>query len=114
MDEIFIKDLLLHGIIGVYEWERKQPQKILINVRLFTENRQAGKTDQIQDSIDYGELVRTISAFVEKSSRFTVEALAEDLALLCKKHPLVQKVIIRVEKPGVIKEASSVGVQIER
>lgn len=114
MDEIFIKDLLVQGVIGVYEWERKQTQNILINVRMFTDTCQAAKTDDIENCIDYGEMTQKIQSLIEKSARFTVEALAEDIANSCLNHPSVKKVIVRVEKPGVVKGTLSVGVQIER
>jgi FolB domain-containing protein len=114
MDEIFITDLQAHCIIGVHEWERNQPQNILVNIRMFTDTSQAARTDNISDCIDYGEMTRNIESFISKSSRYTVEALAEDIACLCLKHPSVKKIMVRVEKPGVVKDASSVGVQIER
>ncbi len=114
MDEIFIKDLLIQAVIGVYEWERKQPQNILVNIRMFTDTRLASRTDDIKDCIDYGEVTRKIQSFIETSSRFTVEALAEDIANLCLNHSSVKNVIVRVEKPGVVKGTSSVGIQIER
>jgi len=114
MDEIFIKDLLVQAVIGVYEWERKQPQNILINVRVFTDTRHAAETDDIKDCVDYGELTRQIHTFIEKSARFTIEALAEDIANLCLNHSNVKNVTVRVEKPGVVEGTSSVGLQIER
>jgi FolB domain-containing protein len=114
MDEIFIKDLLVLAVIGVYEWERKQPQNILVNIRMFTNTRHAAQTDDLKDCVDYGDMTRKIQSFIEKSVRFTVEALAEDIANLCLEHPSVKNVIVRVEKPGVVKGTSSVGLQIER
>jgi FolB domain-containing protein len=114
MDEVFIKDLLVQGVIGVYEWERKHPQNILVNIRMLTETYLAGQSDDIKDCIDYGDMAGKIRLFIEKSNRFTVEAIAEDIANLCLEQTGVNKVIVRVEKPGVVKGASSVGVQIER
>lgn len=114
MDEIFIKDLLIQTVIGVYEWERKKPQDILINIRLFTDTRRAAQTDDLKDCVDYGDMTRRIQSISEKSARYTVESFAEDIANLCLSNPLVNNVIVRVEKPGVVKGTSSVGVQIER
>jgi len=81
---------------------------------MFTDTRQAAKSDDIADCIDYGEMTRKIQTLIEKSSHFTVEALAEDIAINCLYHPSVKKVVVRVEKPGVVKGTASVGVQIER
>ncbi len=114
MDEIFITDLLANTVIGVYDWEREQPQNILVNIRMFTDTRHSAETDDIRDCIDYGEVTRQIQSFIENSTRYTVEALAEDLAKLCLNHSNVMNVIVRVEKPGVVKGTSSVGIQIER
>ena len=114
MDEIFIKDLMAQAVIGVFDWEREQPQKILVSVRLFTDTRQAAKTDDIKDCIDYDETANQIRTFIEKSARFTLEALAEDIARLCLTHTKIKNVIIRIEKPGIVKGTSSVGIQIER
>lgn len=114
MDEIFIKDLHVKTVIGVYDWERKQPQNVVINIRMLTDTRHSAKTDDINDCIDYGEITRKIQKFTEKSTRFTVEALAEDIANLCLNHARVNNVIVKVEKPGVVDGTTSVGVLIER
>jgi FolB domain-containing protein len=114
MDEIFIKDLLVRGIIGVNDDERRSPQDILVNIVLFADVRQAGETDQIEFSVNYRTIAKKVIAHTEKSQRFTVEALATDLAGLCLAEPNVQKVRVRVEKPGAARFARSVGVEIER
>jgi FolB domain-containing protein len=114
MDEILIKDLLVRGIIGVNDDERRSPQDILINIVLFADVHQAGETDQIEFSVNYRTVTKKIIAHTEKSQRFTVEALATDIAGLCLAEPNVQKVRVRVEKPGAVRFARSVGVEIER
>lgn len=114
MDKVFIKDLLVRGIIGIREWERKKPQDILINVTVFTDTTRAGETDDINDSVDYSALAKKMQSHAETSARLTVEALANDLAKICLDIPLVNKVIVRVEKPGAVRFAKSVGVEVER
>lgn len=114
MDKIIIKDLLVRGIIGIREWERKRAQDILINVTVFADTTRAGETDDIADSVDYSALAKKIQSHAETSARLTVEALANDLARICLENPLVKKVIVRVEKPGAVRFAKSVGVEIER
>jgi FolB domain-containing protein len=114
MDEVFIRDLSIKTLIGVNEWERKKPQKILVNIHMFAEVNKDVQKDDIKDCIDYSHMAEKIKSLIRGSSRFTVEALAEDLAGLCLEHPKIKKVIIRVEKPGIIRGISSVGVQIER
>jgi FolB domain-containing protein len=113
-DRIEITDLLLRGIIGVNDWEREQPQDILINITLFADLHRAGFTDNIDDTANYRSVTKEIIRHVETSQRFTVEALASDIARICLGHPGVGKVRVRVEKPGALRFAQSVGVEIER
>ena len=114
MDQILITDLLAHGIIGVNDWERENPQDILINIVLFADIKQAGDSDNLLDSVNYRTVAKKVLAHAETAKRFTVEALASDLARLCLEEPGVQKVRIRVEKPGAVRFSRSVGVEIER
>lgn len=114
MDQTFIKDLLVRGIIGISERERAQKQDILINIVLFGDISKAGQSDAIEDCINYRTVAKKTIAYVERSVRFTVEALASDLARLCLEEPGVEGVRIRVEKPGAVRFAQSVGVEIER
>lgn len=114
MDKVIIKDLLARGIIGINDWERKQPQDILINITVFTDTRRPAGTDNIADCINYRTLARKIQAHAETIDRFTLEALANDLALICLEEQGVESVIMRVEKPGAVRFSASVGVEIER
>ena len=114
MDKIFIKDLRVTGIIGIYDHERITPQEMLINIVLFTDIRRAAQTDNIVDCVDYEQVANKAKAHAETSKRLTVEALAEDIARLCLEMPGVQRVNIRVEKTQAITFTGSVGVEIER
>jgi FolB domain-containing protein len=114
MDQIFITDLVARGIIGINAWEREKPQEIMINIVLFADLRKAGKSDDIQDCVNYRTVAKKVLAHAETARRFTVEALAADLARLCLEEPGVMKVRVRVEKPGAVRFAKSVGVEIER
>ena len=114
MDKVIIKDLLVRGIIGVNDWERNRAQDILINVILFTDTRRAAETDSIADCVNYSTMSKRLQAHAESAERLTVEALVNDLARICFEDKSVQKVILRVEKPGAVRFAKSVGVEIER
>jgi len=114
LDKIFITNLRARGIIGVGEREREKAQDILISVTVFTDTRRAGETDQIEDSVDYRALAKKVQAHAERVARFTVEALANDLVKLCLEEPGVEKVVVRVEKPGAVRFSDSVGVEVER
>ncbi len=114
MDQVFINDLLVRGILGVNEWEREKPQDILINIVLFNDQKKAGKSDMLADCVNYRSVAKKVQAHAETAKRLTVEALAADLARLCLEEPGVQKVRVRVEKPGAVRFSRSVGVEIDR
>ena len=114
MDKVIIRNLLARGIIGINDWERKRAQDILINLILFTDTNRAGETDNINDCVDYSKMSKKVMAHAENAGKLTVEALANELAKLCLEDKNVQKVIVRVEKPGAVRFAESVGVEIER
>lgn len=114
MDKILIQNLRVQGILGVNDWERTTLREIVVNVTLFTNTRRGAQSDDITDCADYSQAAKEIRALVEGTRRFTVEALAEDIAILCLSRPGVQKVTVRVEKPGAVTGVESVGVEIER
>jgi FolB domain-containing protein len=115
MDKIIIKDLLVRGILGINPEEREKLQDILINVVLYADIRQAAGTDAIEDAVNYKSISKRIIDHVESSSDFLVEKLVTDLAriVLCENEQ-VQRVQVRVEKPGALRFARSVGIEIER
>jgi FolB domain-containing protein len=114
MDKVIIKDLLARGVIGVNAWEREITQDILINVVAYTDTRRAAETDDIEGCVNYKTLSQKVQAHAESAARLTVEALANDLARICLEEKNVQRVLVRVEKPGAVRFARSVGVEIER
>ena len=114
MDKVFVKNILARGIIGINEWERDKPQDILINIDLYTEMRNEEVKDNIAEVIDYSKVTKKIISHAETAQRFTVEALAEDIAQICLEDPRVIKTTVRVEKPGAVRFSQSVGVEIER
>jgi FolB domain-containing protein len=114
MDKIVIKDLLLRGIIGINEDERVNKQDILINMILFADTRQAGISDSIKDTVNYKTITKRVIKHVEESSDFLVEKLVNDIARLIVIEYGVERVVVRVEKPGALRFAQSVGIEIER
>jgi FolB domain-containing protein len=114
MDKVLIKDLVINAIIGINPNERTDKQDILINLALFTDTRKAGVSDNIQDCVNYRTVAKRIIAHTEQVQRFTVEALASDIASICLEYEGVEAVHITVEKPGAVRYARSVGVDIYR
>jgi FolB domain-containing protein len=114
MDKVFITNLKVRGILGIHDWERVTQREIIINATVFTDTRPGAKSDDIADCVNYSEMAKKLRAHAESAARMTVEALANDLADLCLQEPRVMKVIVRVDKPGAVPEADSVGVEVER
>ena len=113
-DKILVKDLLLRGIIGLNDWERENRQDILINLTLYTDIRPAGTSDRADDILNYRTITKAVINYVESSSHYLVEALAAAIARICVVDYGAARAIVRVEKPGALRFARSVGVEIER
>ncbi len=114
MDKIFISDLVVHAIIGMNDSERVTEQDILINITMLSNTRHTGTSDKLTDSPNYRTVAKAVIAHTQGAKRFTVEALAEDIAAICLAQPGVASATVRVEKPGAVRYARSVGVEIER
>jgi FolB domain-containing protein len=113
-DRILIHDLMVRGIIGVNEDERVNAQDILINLTLDVDARAAGRSDDIQDAVNYRTIAKQVISYTESSVHNLVEKLATEIARLCLACPGVTRVTVRVEKPGALRFTRSVGVEIER
>ena len=113
-DRILIRNLRVQGIIGLNEIERTERQEILINVILYTDVRTAGASDDGADILNYRTVAKDIIRYVEGSAHFLVEALATAIARLCVVEHHAARVTVCVEKPGAVRSAESVGVEITR
>jgi FolB domain-containing protein len=114
MDRILISDLTVRCIIGVNEEERRERQDVVINLAIYADLRKAGQSDRFEDAVDYRAIKKRIVSMVENSRYYLVEAMAEAIAEICLDHPTVTKVQVRVDKPGALRFARSVGVEITR
>jgi FolB domain-containing protein len=114
MDRILIKDLTVRTVIGVTKEERRDKQDIVINMVLWADLARAGKSDRIEDTVNYRTINKRVLALVEESRFHLVEALAERICEICLEDPDVQMVQVRVEKPGALRFARIVGVEVTR
>lgn len=114
LDEIHITDLLLRTIIGINPDERRNKQDVLINIVCTVDTRAAGRSDDIEDALNYRTLTKQVIALVEDSQFFLVEKMAAEIMAICLSFPLVQRARVTVEKPSALRFARSVGVTIER
>jgi len=113
-DKIHIRNLHLRTIIGINEQERRERQDVLISLTLYTDTRTAGRSDDIQDTVNYRTLTKRIIGLVENSQFYLVEKLAAEIATLCLEDPRIERVCVSVDKPGALRFARSVGVSLER
>ena len=114
MDSVFVRNLTLSTIIGVYTEERAKPQRVIVSFELFADTRAAALSDNLEDALDYGEAASRVAEFVRGSRFELIEALAEGIATLLLDGYPATRAIVEVLKPGAVAEAQSVGVKIER
>ena len=114
MDRIFIIDLALRCIIGLNPDERRERQDVIINVAMDVDLSRAGRSDDIKDSVDYKTIKKRIVQIVERSDYKLIESLAERIAAACLEDPRVAPAQVRVDKPGALRFARSVAVEVNR
>jgi len=114
MDKIHIRDLQVRCIVGIYPEERTAKQDVIFNVTLHADCRAAGLSDRIEDAVDYKQVKKRIVEMAEASEFFLVERLADSVASLCLEDPRVERVDVTVDKPGALRFARSVAVEISR
>jgi D-erythro-7,8-dihydroneopterin triphosphate epimerase len=114
MDRVIIRELLVRCGLGVDAEERREMQDVLISVALHGDLRLAGKSDRLEDAIDYRAVKKEILAMADGSRFRLIEALAEKIAELSLAHRGVQRVDVTVEKPGSLRFARSAAVEIIR
>jgi dihydroneopterin aldolase len=114
MDKIFLTELKVDTIIGIWEWERKIRQTVIIDIEMSADIAKAAATDSVEDTLNYKSVAKRIQSFVGESSFQLVETLAERIAGIVREEFGVQWVKVRVNKPGAIRGSRDVGILIER
>ena len=114
LDRIKIEGLRFHCVIGINDWERVAKQLIEIDVTLHADLRAAAESDDISHTVNYRTVTQRIADTVENSSFGLIEALAGKVAEACLEDPKVQRVDVRLRKPGALRLADTVGLDITR
>jgi dihydroneopterin aldolase len=114
MDIVFIRELQVETVIGVYDWERKVRQMISLDIDMATDIHKAATTDNIDDTLSYKTVAKRLIEFVEQSDFELVEALAEKICAIIIEEFKVPWVKLTLSKPGAVQGSRAVGVIIER
>jgi dihydroneopterin aldolase len=114
MDIVYIRDLQIETVIGIYDWEREIKQIVSLNIDMATDIRKAGKSDNIKDTLSYNTVAKRLIEFVSGSEFLLVEAMAEECGEIVMKEFNVPWLKLRLSKPGAVLGAQDVGVIIER
>lgn len=114
LDKIFLQDLRVEAVIGIWEWERRIRQTVRLDIELVTDVKKAAVSDNIEDALDYKGIAKHLISVVEESQFKLVETLAETLARIVVVDFGVAWVKLSVSKPGAIEGSRNVGVIIER
>ena len=114
MDIVYIRDLKIECIIGVYEWERRIRQTVILDLEMAADARRAAHGDRINDALDYKAVAKRLIDFVGRSEFQLVETLAERVAEVLLGEFALPWVRVRVNKKGALRGAGDVGVVIER
>ena len=114
MDRIFLSELKVDAIIGIWAWERRIRQTVVIDLEMSADIAKAAATDEIADTLNYKAVAKRIQDFVAGSEFQLVETLAERIAAIIRDEFSVAWIKVRVNKPGAIRGSREVGVLIER
>lgn len=114
MDIVYIRDLKIETVIGIFDWERRIRQTVSLDLEMATDIRKAAASDDIKDALDYKAVAKRLIAFVSESEFLLVETLAEKVAEIVRQEFQVPWLRLRLSKPGAVRGSQDVGLIIER
>jgi dihydroneopterin aldolase len=114
MDIVYVRDLKIDTIIGIFDWERQVRQTVSLDLEMATDISKAAVGDDITHALDYKAVSKRIISFVEDSDFQLVETLAENIATIVLEEFSVPWLRLRLSKPGAVRGARDVGIVIER
>jgi dihydroneopterin aldolase len=113
-DTIFVTDLRIDAVVGIWDWERALPQTISIDLEMATDISAAAKADNIEATLDYRAVSKRVTAFVQESKFQLIETMAEQVAALVREEFHVAWLKVSVHKPWAVRGSRDVGISIER
>jgi dihydroneopterin aldolase len=113
-DRVFIENLTVETVIGIFDWEREIRQAVSLDMEMDFDIRKAARSDSIEDTLDYKAVSKRLIRFIEQSEFQLVETLAERCAAIVLAEFPVNRIRLKLSKPGAVRGSSAVGVIIER
>ncbi len=114
MDIVFLRQLRIETVIGIYDWEKAIKQPVVLDIEMASDNAKAAASDRIEDALDYKAISKRLKQFVGEAKLELVETLAERCASIIRDEFGVPWVRIKLDKIGAVTDAAGVGVIIER
>jgi dihydroneopterin aldolase len=114
IDLVFIRELQVNTVIGVYDWEREVRQTVVLDLEMATDNKRAAASDDIADALNYAAVSIRLVEFIENSQFQLIESMAEQVATIVLNEFKVPWLRLRLCKPGAVAQAKDVGILIER
>lgn len=114
MDIVYIRELQVETVIGIYDWEREVRQTVSLDLEMGTDIRAAAATEDIEQTLNYKSVAKRLIAFISESEFLLVETMAEEIAQIVQSEFDVPWLRLRLSKPGAVRGAKDVGVIIER
>ena len=112
--KILIKELILNLKLGYYEYEKDEDQKIKFNLEVFYEDKKPTNDDDIKSIVNYGKIVKLIKKLTKNKHYNFLETLAEDVFDILFKDKRIGKIMLQIEKLEILKDCTSVGIQITK
>lgn len=114
MDTVFVRGLKATTVVGIFEWERRLPQSVVLDLEMETDIRPAATSDSIDDALDYKQVAKAVVGHVEDSRFQLVEALADSVARVILSQFGVPAVTVTLNKHGALSDAADVGIRLRR
>lgn len=114
MDTIFVRDLRIYAVVGIFAWEREVPQELVVNLEMAADLKLAAASGNLEDTCDYSAVARRLREFIVTSKFHLLETLAEQSAAMIMREFNVPRIRLRCEKIQALHGAGGVGVEIER
>jgi dihydroneopterin aldolase len=114
MDKIFLNDLKIDTIIGIYDWERQTQQTLSFDLEMDWDIKPAAETDDINKTLDYGAVAQRIVGFVKASEYLLIETLAEDLCAMLLEEFSIPRIKLTLSKPVALHGQNTARIVIER